>query len=278
LPASNVISQDDSESFIGHSNEELDRSVDPADVTAVLLCAGRGVRLRPLTDNVPKALVEVHGLPLLDYHLRALQRLGIPRVILVVGYLGDKIRQHVGDGAAFGLSVEYAEQAHPRGTGDGLMTALPLVDTPFVMVVYADVYLGDSPGFWRELLRNRRPKIVGAVVPNAGTFGRLFTTNGHGTVHLESIREKDGMDDAGLVNAGVYFLTEPVTRAVPLLTPSPRGELELTDAISQYTMKGGIVEVPTTDYWQDIGTLQSLKRANEQIESQPSTWDPGRGG
>ena len=108
---------------------------------AMILAAGRGERLRPLTDEVPKSLVEVHGESLLERHLESVRAAGISTVVINLGWLGEKIVERVGSGERYGLEVVYSdERGNVLETGGGIYKALPaLGDRPF-LVVNADVY------------------------------------------------------------------------------------------------------------------------------------------
>jgi len=108
---------------------------------AMLLAAGRGERLRPLTDRTPKPLLEVRGEPLIGWHLRALARAGVREVVINLAWLGGQIRARVGDGARYGLAVQYS--AEPEGaleTGGGIFQALPLLGPGPFLVVNGDTY------------------------------------------------------------------------------------------------------------------------------------------
>lgn len=108
---------------------------------AMILAAGRGERLRPLTDTVPKSLVEVRGEALLERHLRNVAAAGIREVVINLGWLGEKISECIGDGAQFGLQIAYSDEGdNVLETGGGIHKALPLLgEDPFV-VINADVY------------------------------------------------------------------------------------------------------------------------------------------
>lgn len=108
---------------------------------AMLLAAGRGTRLRPITDATPKALVEVRGTSLLERHLRALRAAGIDRVVINLGWLGEQIVDRVGSGTRFGLDVIYSPEGDDvLETGGGIVRALPVLGSAPFMVVNADVY------------------------------------------------------------------------------------------------------------------------------------------
>lgn len=102
---------------------------------AMILAAGKGERLRPLTLHTPKPLVPVAGVPLIDYHLRALAAAGVTEVVINHAWLGAQIEAYLGDGARFGLSIAYSPEGEPLETGGGILRALPLLgDDPFILV------------------------------------------------------------------------------------------------------------------------------------------------
>ncbi len=107
---------------------------------AMILAAGKGERMRPLTLTTPKPLVRVAGVPLIEYHLKALQAAGFEEVVINHAWLGQQIEDHLGDGQRFGLSIRYSPEGEPLETGGGIFRALPLLgEQPFV-VISADVW------------------------------------------------------------------------------------------------------------------------------------------
>ena len=145
----------------------------------MILAAGRGERMRPLTDTCPKPLLEVHGKPLIVYHIEALARAGIHSVVINLCWLGQQIRQALGDGSAFGLSIRYSEEPKALETAGGIVQALDLLDDEFI-VVNGDVYTDFD--FTRLMDLDNQACLV--MVPNpphhpAGDFairdGRLVT-------------------------------------------------------------------------------------------------------
>ena len=106
---------------------------------AMILAAGRGERLRPLTDSTPKPLLEAAGKPLIVYHLEALARAGFTEIVVNLSWLGEQIRERLGDGASWGLNIEYSEEASALETAGGIVQALPLLGERFA-VVNADIY------------------------------------------------------------------------------------------------------------------------------------------
>ena len=108
---------------------------------AMILAAGRGERLRPLTDRLPKPLIDVGGQPLIAYHLRALAQAGVTDVVINIAYRGDQIRQALGDGRRFGVQIAYSpETPGELDTGGGIKHALPLLGTQPFLLVSSDIW------------------------------------------------------------------------------------------------------------------------------------------
>ena len=102
---------------------------------AMILAAGKGERLRPLTLHTPKPLVRVGGVPLIEYHLRALAAAGFTEIVINHAWWGQQIEDHLGDGSRFGVSIRYSAEGEPLETGGGIFKALPLLgDKPFAVV------------------------------------------------------------------------------------------------------------------------------------------------
>src|SRR6187431_2835294 len=107
---------------------------------AMILAAGLGNRMRPLTNHTPKPLLCAAGKPLIEYHLENLQRAGIREVIINLAYLGEKIRAHLGDGQRFGLEIIYSSEPEPLETGGALLQALDLLGTDTFLLINGDVW------------------------------------------------------------------------------------------------------------------------------------------
>ena len=108
---------------------------------AMILAAGRGKRMRPLTDHTPKALIEVRGKPLIVYHLENLAKAGISDIVINLAHLGDKIKNRLGDGSQFGVNLTYSyEEDAGLETGGGILKALPLLGSDPFIVLSADIF------------------------------------------------------------------------------------------------------------------------------------------
>lgn len=107
---------------------------------AMILAAGKGERMRPLTLTTPKPLVLAGGVPLIVYHLRALAKAGFCEVVINHAWLGQQVEDYLGDGAAFGLSILYSPEGEPLETGGGIYRALPLLGQEPFLVVNGDIW------------------------------------------------------------------------------------------------------------------------------------------
>src|SRR5277367_3489826 len=115
--------------------------MNPSDLPVALLAGGMATRLRPITEKVPKLLVEVAGEPFFSHQLRLLKGAGLRRIVLCVGYLGERIVEEYGDGSKWGVEIEYSFDGPTLlGTGGALIRALPMLGGPFY-VLYGDSYL-----------------------------------------------------------------------------------------------------------------------------------------
>ena len=108
---------------------------------AMILAAGRGERMRPLTDHTPKPLIPVAGRPLIEHHLLRLKSAGVTDIVINLGWLGDRLRDHLGDGSALGLSIAWSEEGWPAlETGGGIFHALPLLGAAPFLLINGDVW------------------------------------------------------------------------------------------------------------------------------------------
>ena len=140
----------------------------------MILAAGRGERMRPLTDRLPKPLLPVRGKPLIEYHLERLAQAGVERIVINLAWLGNMIREALGDGSRFGVRIDYSDEA-PQAleTGGGVFRALPLLGDGAFLVVNGDVF-SDYPFSQAVLAPGRDAHLV--LVPNppqhpTGDFG-----------------------------------------------------------------------------------------------------------
>lgn len=232
---------------------------------AIVLAGGAGRRLRPITHTSAKQLVPVANKPVLFYGLEAIRDAGITEVGVIVGDTAAEIQAAVGDGSTWGLDVTYIWQADPLGLAHCVLIAADFLgDDDFLM------YLGDNfvvGGITDLVERFRRSgadsQILLTRVPDPGQFG-VAELDQHGRVVGLEEKPKDPKSDLGLV--GVYMFTAAVHRAVRAISPSKRGELEITDAIgwllgAGYDVRSHVI----TGYWKDTGRLEDMLECNRAV-------------
>src|SRR6266542_5754133 len=205
----------------------------------LILSGGPGTRLRPLTLPSAKHLVPVANKPILFYGIEALAASGISEIGVVVGDTGKEIRDAVGDGSRFGVSITYIEQEAPLGLAHAVLVSEGFLGAdPFCM------YLGDN--LIREKLaplvtrfREEKPnsQILLASVPNPGQFGVAELRDGQ----VVRLVEKPKTPPSNLALVGVYMSDSVIFEAVKAIRPSARGELEITDAIQWLIDHGHLV-------------------------------------
>jgi UDP-N-acetylglucosamine diphosphorylase/glucosamine-1-phosphate N-acetyltransferase len=232
---------------------------------AVILAAGEGVRLQPVTSTRPKHMIKVAGKPILERCMDALKTAGISEAVVVTHYMSDAIRQYFGEGEAVGLRVEYVEQEAVLGTGNAVAAVESSVDSDFVLV-YGDLLFDSSVAkLVIDLFEAEKPSAVMAVVP-------VEKPESYGVVELENdkavkrIVEKPAAGEApsNLANAGLYAFSKEVFDALRQVKASVRGEWELTDALSLLAKRGKAVLAAqiSKDDWVDIGRPWDLLEAN----------------
>ena len=232
---------------------------------AVILAAGEGLRLQPITSTRPKHLIKIGGKPILEHCLRAVKTCGIDEALIVVHYMGDVIRQYFGDGKGFGLKIEYVEQKAVLGTGNAVGVVEPYVKDDFLLV-YGDLL------FSSKAVRNaidshekEKPAATMAVVPveNPEDYGVVELKDER---YVERVVEKPKREVApsNLANAGMYVFSTEIFDKIRETAASARGEWEITDAISLLPEeKKTVLAVKILgDDWIDIGRPWDLLEAN----------------
>jgi glucose-1-phosphate thymidylyltransferase len=228
---------------------------------ALILSGGKGTRLRPITHTSAKQLVPIANKPILFYALEAMAEAKIQKVGIVVGDTKREIQEAVGDGAQWGLQVSYIEQEAPLGLAHAVKIAGPFLEHhPFVM------YLGDNLvkdgicSLVEEFKRSgANSQILLARVRDPQRFGVAELRDGR----VISLEEKPAHPKSDLALVGVYMFDHTILEAVEAITPSQRGELEITDAI-QYLIDNGYQVHPhvISGWWKDTGKLEDMLEAN----------------
>ena len=227
----------------------------------LLLSGGTGTRLRPLTYTGAKQLLPVANKPVLVYAIEALKAAGIADIGIVVGHTGEEVRSSIGNGERWGVHITYIPQAQPLGLAHAVLTASPFLgDQPFVMMLGDNLIHEGIAGAVRAF-RAASPAamvLVGAVA-EPERFG-VVEVRGDRVVRLA---EKPAEFISDLALAGVYACSPVVQAAVRAITPSKRGELEMTDALQWLVDRGYEVTCRVVaGWWKDTGRPDDLLEAN----------------
>jgi UDP-N-acetylglucosamine diphosphorylase/glucosamine-1-phosphate N-acetyltransferase len=235
---------------------------------AVILAAGKGTRLHPVTLSRPKHLIPIGGKPIIEHALSTLKHAGIKEVIIVVNYLADALKQRIGDGSMFGMEINFAVQKELRGTADATGCVESFIEDEAFLLTYGD-WLTRSEAITRVLMihEEKHPTITMAVVPvdNPEYYGIVELENSW----VKNITEKPTRTEvvSNLANAGVYVLSSKIFEAIRHTQPSPRGELEITDSLSLLLGEGCSIAAARFERSEtlDVGLLWDLLPANAWV-------------
>lgn len=235
---------------------------------AVVLAAGRGTRLHPLTEDKPKALVEVNGRPLIEDVFDNLIDLGVDEFIVVVGYMKEKIIERFGDQYR-DIPITYAHQREQKGLAHALLQAESHIDDDFVLMLGDNIFranLGDVVNRQQEDRADAAFLVEEVPIEEAGRYG-VCRTNEYGEI-LE-VMEKPDDPPSNLVMTGFYTFTPAILHACHLVQPSDRGEYEITDAIDLLIQSGRTIDAIRMDGWRlDIGYPEDRDEAEERLSEE----------
>jgi NDP-sugar pyrophosphorylase family protein len=231
---------------------------------ALILAAGKGTRMGPLTEQRPKPLLEIGGAPMLEHVVRGLADVGVGRVVVVTGHLGEQIERRFGDGAALRLRIAYCWQEHRNGTAKAALLARQYLGAePFVMS-FADILCARSN--YRRLLAyfDAHPcdAVLGLNPVDDPWQGAAVYREGDRVTRLIE-KPPRGTSSTRWNNAGVMALTPQVWPVLEELPPSARGEYELPQGIARMVEMGRDVRaVEFEGLWSDVGRPEELERLN----------------
>ena len=232
---------------------------------AVVLAAGKGTRLRPLTDDKPKGMVEVAGKPILTHCFEKLNDLGADELLVVVGYMKERIIEHYGDEFE-GTPITYAHQREQNGLAHALLTVEEHIDGPFMLMLGDNIFqanLSDVVNRQREQRADAAFLVEEVPWEEASRYG-VCDTNKYG--EIVEVVEKPDDPPTNLVMTGFYTFTPAILHACHLVQPSDRGEYEISDAVDLLIHSGRTIDAIRMDGWRtDIGYPEDRKEAERRL-------------
>ena len=232
---------------------------------AVVLAAGRGTRMKSLTQDCPKPLLPLNGRPILAHLMDRFAKAGIDRVCIVIGYRGEMIREYFADHPPDGVRIEYVVQEVADGTGSAALLAREFVGDGSFLLTFGDILV--APGVYQELCglsAGAEMALALARVEDPYRGGAVYVEDGRVVKIIE--KPPKGTSTTNFISAGIYVFGRRIFDELARLTPSVRGEYDLTDAIQATVRNGKLVrccEVP--GFWRDIGRPEDLAPASEFV-------------
>ncbi len=227
---------------------------------AVILAAGEGTRMRPLTYTRPKVMLPIANKPILEHLLNEMKQAGISDFVFVVGYHDEQVRDYFGDGKRWDVNVQYVAQRKQLGTADAVKTVESLLSGSFLLVngdvivshsdILALIYKGENT---LGVIEVKDPSGLGVVEAKEGRVVRIY--------------EKMEKPPTNLANAGVYMFTPDIFDATAKTAKSPRGEYEITDSIQLLIDQNKPVYCHQLSQWWDFSYPWDLLEANEMVMS-----------
>jgi dTDP-glucose pyrophosphorylase len=230
----------------------------------VVLAAGRGTRMRELTADVPKPMIEVRGKPVLQHIIEGLRDAGARRFLIIVGYHAEAVRNFFGDGQRHKVDIDYVTQTVQDGTGRVVNLARNFAgEAPFILS-YGDILI--SPQNYKRVVD--LPNDCEAIITvtrgeDVSKGGAVFVNE---QMELVDLREKlkPGELTSPWYNAGLYTFRRSIFEFIERLKPSPRGEYELTDAIRDLAHSGKKMQaIELTGEWADVRDPEILAKLNQ---------------
>ena len=226
---------------------------------ALILAGGKGERLRPLTDTLPKPMAPLVGKPILWYQVQWLKRAGVSDIVFLVGYRWEMVRDYFGDGAEFGIRAYYSVEDAPLGRGGAIRQGFAQVpeDEDAVFVLNGDIITAEDPASLLETYRRRRADAAGHLV----TIMTVPMVSPYGLVDLNEANEVVGFREKvelpHWINAGVYVFDRSVA---PLLPELGDHEVETFPALAE---EGSIGAFPSRAFWRSVDSFKDLQEAED---------------
>lgn len=230
---------------------------------AVLLAAGRGTRMRDLTNELPKPMIAVRGKPILQHIIEGMRGAGVTQFFIIVGWRAEVVRETFGDGAYFGVEISYATQVVQDGTGKVVELARDFAGSDRFVLSYGDILVEPSNYSRLTSMEDGTEAVVTVKhSEDVSQGGAVFVNQRFELVDLRE-KPKPGEPTSPWYNAGIYAFRPGIFDFTARLERSPRGEFELTDAIRALAHSGKKVQVlELSGEWADVRDPEILAQLN----------------
>ncbi len=218
---------------------------------AIILAAGRGERLRPLTDSTPKPLVRVGGRMLIEYHLKNLAAAGITEVVINTAWLAENIHQSIGDGSRYELNIRYSDEGKALETAGGIANALPLLGEEPFLVINGDIWSDFDFSTLKPLDAGILAHLILVANPNHHPQGDFAITNGK--------LDNNGQPRYTYSGIGVY--------SPQMFAASSPGKAALAPLLKKNADSGLISAQHYNGHWTDVGTLERLQSLEQYLDT-----------
>jgi len=242
----------------------------------IILHAGHGTRLRPLTHTGPKQLLPIANKPMSQYCIESLKESGISEIMIVIGGVGsNKVKEYYKDGSNFGVKLSYVEQDSPKGIAHAINLCKDFVKDEKFAVFLGDNFINTSIANFKNEFENSDAdaSLLLCNVNNPQQFGIAYLDG----QRISKMIEKPKNPKSNLAITGIYFLTAKIFQKIETLKPSWRNELEIVDALQMILDEDGKITYHIiSDFWKDTGTPNDIIDANRIILENTSPKSFGR--
>jgi NDP-sugar pyrophosphorylase family protein len=220
---------------------------------AFILAGGKGMKLRPITYEIPSAMVPIKGKPILEHQIELLRKYDIREIIIAIGHLGEKIKEYFGSGNGMGVDIKYIEEEKPLGTAGGLRLAKPLLDETFIMIYGDNLFNFDLNDFYAFHLENKSGATIAlTTVDDPWNYG-VISLRGNKIINF-SEKPRKGKAETNLISTGIYIIEPEIIDIVPKGHASIENDvfvkLANQENLCGYTFSGQWFDIYTPDKYE----------------------------
>lgn len=243
---------------IVNSAEQL--KIEPSKTSVILLAAGHGTRMRPLTDKLPKPLLKVGNHSLIEHHIHKLSALGFTQIVINTAYLGDLIQQQLGNGERYGLAIRYSDESNTGAleTAGGIKNSLSLIDSDPFLVINADIYSDFNFSCLYEIKSDALGCLVLVPNPPHNPAGDFIIND------ADNNCQSDPESQPTMTFSGIALYRKK------MFSELPHGKLALGPILKQMIGNDKLVALPYHGHWVDVGTPERLNELNASVTNETS--------